>query len=141
MARFARSWFINGETGRYCHFQLWNQGTSPLTVQAAGASIPSASMVVLLTADAQLDHSLIDAGASSDQGIDGGNNPSYHGRLRYRVDSTLFPGGQIVNRIGTANSHVPFPECQGLIVPPGRGLFIRTPTLAMSFYGTFVWDE
>lgn len=141
MTIFARSWMINGETGRYCHYQLWNSGTQDITLIAGGASIPSASMVALLTADAPLDHSLMDAGAASDKGINGANAPSTHGVIKYRVDSALANGGQIYNRIGQANSHVPFTEIAGMVIPPGRGVMMRIPTLAMSFYGTFIWSE
>lgn len=141
MTVFSRSWCINGETGRYCHMQLWNAGSADLEFIAAGASIPAASMVALLTADTALDHSLTDAGAGSDRGISGANAPSVHGVLKYRVDSSLWNGGQICNRIGQANTYVPFTEMAGMIIPPNRGIFIRTPTLGMTFFGTFVWKE
>ena len=141
MTVFARSWCINGEASRYTHMQLWNNGPSDLEFVAAGASIPAASMVAFLTTDTALDHSLVDAGASSDKGISGANAPSVSGCLKYRVDSGLWNGGQICNHIGQANSYVSFTEMAGMIIPPNRGLMIRTPTLGMTFYGTFVWKE
>lgn len=141
MGRFSRCWAINGEAGRYCHMQLWNVGPSNLTFVAAGASLPTASTVTFLTCDAPLDHSLMDAGAGSDCGIDGGNNPSVYGRIRYRVDSQMAQGGQIYTKPCPANGHASFTECGGLVIPPNRGLMIRIPTLAVTLFGSFVWDE